>query len=384
MAADPRFHELEQPLPPVVETFDHMVGAPVGATAHLHVQLGDVTRPIIPRITLIRQDNPTQAYAEIVRPGWPKPLGNPSRGQNWGQVQLAVVYPKVTNMEDTFEAPASVECAQYVIIKRINKAALQEYERRGGRENPRKEVARMLEFGDDIHVLSCSDFLEDAEYIYIITQKGESLLDWFSRRQGEVDPVTASELFAQILQILGYLQAHNICHHDVSPDNFLFLPNGQLVAFDLALSIRLRVSPATGIRHQIFEPRALYGTPCMMSPEVAMGLPYDGLQLDVWGAVCIYACLMIGLTPFNRPLLDDPQFRVFALGRGFADLNAIEDALAFLDENETQNMPILRRIQRTWDVTLTFTADQRQLLANSFEVDPNGRLSLSELLSHPF
>jgi serine/threonine protein kinase len=382
-ADDLRFHELGPPLPPAVETFDHVVGAAVGVTTHLRVQLGDVSRPVVPRITLVRRDNPTKAYAEIVRPGWPKSLGRAGRGLDWGQVQLAVVYPKVPNTEDTFESPASIECAQFVIIKRISKVALRSYELRGGRENPRKEVARMLELGDDVHVLRLDDFLEDDEWLYIITPKGESLLDWFSARQGEVNPEQASAFFRKIIQILRYFRANNVCHHDVSPDNFLFLPNGELVAFDLALSIRLRLDETLGIRHQVFEPNALYGTPSMMSPEVAAVRPYDGLQLDVWGAVCIYACLLIGFPPFSRPEVNDPLFRVFALSRGFADIERIEDALAFLDETEILQMPILQRMIRAWNVTITLTPDQRQLLANSFEVDPNGRMSLAELLMHP-
>lgn len=381
-AADPAFNQLEPPLPPLPENFDNIIGAPLGQTANVNVIANNI-QATIPAITLVRRDNPQWAYAELDSPGWPRNLAGQFTGRpaNWGEARLAVAYRNVG--PNTFACPGTRGQIVHVIIKRINVAAIQEYAAGGGHENPRKEVARMRLLGDDVHVLTCLDFLEDSKYIYIVTKKGQSLLDWFNSVGRDIPQFQAEHIFTKILRIIMYLRRHGICHHDISPGNFLFVePDGELVAFDLALSIRWQVNRTSGIRHQIIEPQVFYGTPQFTSPEVFLRLPYDGVQLDLWGGVVIFYYLLTGFTTFNVPNFWDPLFRAFALGPnggGFAEVQVVNDALVVLDENEQANGGLLNRINSILNANLMMSHDQRLLFVNSYEVDRNLRWTLDQV-----
>ena len=83
----------------------------------------------------------------------------------------------------------------------------------------------------------------------------DEILDW--------DRICA--IFEKILRILLHLETHGICHRDLSPDNFLFLTDDNLVAFDLAMSIRIPFEndkDNTRKRTIIRSQRRLCGTLC--------------------------------------------------------------------------------------------------------------------------
>jgi len=229
-------------------------------------------------------DPPLQAYALIDN----KSISLNHHDPNWGYVHFAVLYPEVfvgnsangssntsTSSNNnggtrTFQAPSGTP--EYVAIKQLNKKAVARYLDRGGQENPFKEIDRMQELGDDVHVLRCVEALQDDEYLYIITPKAcpecgtlKDLIPWFSK-SGALDPDRVRQIYRQLLDILLYLARNDICHRDLSPDNFLFLTPDRLVVFDLALSLRVpRAAAVPGQQHRkphrlLMLPQGNFGT----------------------------------------------------------------------------------------------------------------------------
>ena len=230
-----------------------------------------------------------------------------------------MVFPR-THLEGhpdvlAFRAPHPKE-AQRVVIKKLNKAVVQDYLARGGHEDPYKEISRMQELGDGVHVLQCLEALQDDQHLYIVLPYSHerSLLENMPWGVG-FPPHQALALFKNILEILLYLESHGIFHHDLAPDNFLFF-NGRLVLFDFAMSLRVP-RDASGQRYLMKVPRGRYGTfPCQ-APEMFFDQhPYDGLAGDLWGAAVILYTLLTGHPLYRMPHPTDLLFRYHILAEG--------------------------------------------------------------------
>jgi serine/threonine protein kinase len=243
---------------------------------HVTVVPHDPQEPPAP-IFLMRQQGAPQVYARLGDIfGLEDPdrrLGNPNdHHPDWGSIYFAVVYPAIPGQPHRFQAP-DPQHAKYVAIKCWNRqvvddrlALLEQHGADG--ENPYREMVFMHELGDNRHVLQPVDFLKTATRIFMITPMGRLL-------SSEIDPqipmphVRVHELFCQILSILLYLERMGIHHHDLKPDNLLFIhdDNGQevLVASDLGMAMRIPVNAAMQ-RRSLIAFRNRYGTVAYMDP----------------------------------------------------------------------------------------------------------------------
>jgi serine/threonine protein kinase len=154
-----------------------------------------------------------------------------------------------------------------VAIKQLRRAVFRPLLDDDGPNNPYKEVAFLQELGDDVHVLTPIEALEDDEFLYIITPRGLATLadtiPWETSQT--LEPGRVRSIFRQLLEIQAYLLRHGVCHRDLSPDNFLFLTQDNLVVFDFGFSLRIPVDRRTGRRY-LMEGQGLFGTPPYMAP----------------------------------------------------------------------------------------------------------------------
>jgi serine/threonine protein kinase len=187
-------------------------------------------------IVLARSQGASQAYVLTHSPEHAIPLylslGGLRQQQERGRIYFAVLCPAIGN--NVFEVP---QVRQEVAIKVLNKLVIQEYlNRRPDGENPYKEIACMEEIGDNVHVLKHIEALEDERHLYIVMPKGaESLDNYVKGKMGkgqDIPPARCHEIFCKIIQICAYLLENNINHHDLSPDNLLFLTEKNLVLMD--------------------------------------------------------------------------------------------------------------------------------------------------------
>jgi len=95
-----------------------------------------------------------------------------------------------------------------------------------------------------------------------------------------------------------------------------------------------------------------------MSPEIyANEEPFDGFAIDLWAAGAMLFIMLTGFPPWDTPQISDARFEVMVTGKMGEQL-------------------------RAWDVELT--SEALDLLQRMFRLKPNERLTLAEVMSHPW
>ena len=380
-----------------------------------------VPTQILP-ITLLRHledgnDRHRNAYARI--PG-NKVIQLNHHDPNWGILYFAVVYPLVQVVEPpppppsssqqqqdspptshhwTFQVPRE-DTAQYVAVKQLSRRAVDRYLRKGGQENPYKEILRMQELGDNQHVLTCVDALMDDDYLYIVTPKGcaegtlKDVIPWFDTANA-LPMSQVKMIFTQLCEILLYLERHGICHRDLSPDNFLFLTPTNLVAFDLALSLKVPNDPVTGHRTKL-APEGNFGTYPYMAPEVYANFEYDSLTTDLWSVMVILYNLLTCQVLYELPHPVDLSFRFFLLARGLSSTPHNERTAEILmdsfrpqghNNNVQEQQRQFRLTSNLMERALAHLAlgeEAMELLEYAFQLNPADRLTLAQIIESDF
>jgi serine/threonine protein kinase len=305
---------------------------------------------------LVAETGATQGYALQLNKA---PVSLDHHGKDWGCVLFGIIYPRVRGTT-TFVVPSSddddhgdtnreevggVESIRprRVVIKKLNKQVVGDYLARGGPENPYKEIYRAQTLGDNQHVLQFVDVLEDEFSLYMISRQGLTLRDailWGPDGGMPGPSHRAPRVFSQILDVVQYLHRHDICHHDLSPDNFLFLPcegsdvvdeedpDTPLVVYDLAMS--LLMPSADGV----LRAAGFFGKRAYQPPEGIANVPYDGRAFDLWSCVLILYNMLTGFVLYRSPLRADVCFLYFILARGLGSVPDNDRATEILHEVE--------------------------------------------------
>eukprot|EP00522_Entomoneis_paludosa_P007071 CAMPEP_0172448696 /NCGR_PEP_ID=MMETSP1065-20121228/7647_1 /TAXON_ID=265537 /ORGANISM="Amphiprora paludosa, Strain CCMP125" /LENGTH=454 /DNA_ID=CAMNT_0013200259 /DNA_START=62 /DNA_END=1426 /DNA_ORIENTATION=- len=328
-------------------------------------------------------------------------------GPGWGELWFGIKYKQVR--PGLYQAPQPGRGE--VAIKKLRKRVLDAVLRHGndlplsrdlrnidhdyirvamsvqGRENPYREMSRMDEIGDNIHVLKQIEFLQDDHFCYIVMPKAcgrQSLDHALFRQQAELAPHEARSYFVQILRILAYLEEKGIHHRDLSPDNFIFLEHDQLVVMDLAMSVRIPVDNETGRRTLI---RALgrFGTPAFMAPEIWNDIDgFDGVSCDLWSAMLILYGMLTNVPLYRRPDADqDISFRYYVVARGITQdpINElIQEILGDLFDEEEPNVPDQHILLTQSQSHLALTPHAKELFHHFFRVEPDERYTLGQVM----
>jgi serine/threonine protein kinase len=331
----------------------------------------------IPSVYLHREVNPTHAYALTGRS-----IELSHHHPEWGHVRFGIVLER-RDSSTGFVPPTSASEVKHVAIKELRKSVFLDALDRGGPNDPYKEVALLQELGDNVHVLQLLEALEDDEFLYIVTPRGlGTLLDiipWHTRQSLQADRVRA--IFRQLLDILLYLERHSVCHRDLSPDNFLFLSESNLVVFDFGLSLRIPVDAQSGRRH-LMQGQGRFGTFPYMSPEVFQLHPYDGVFSDLWAVAVNLFNLLTNQVLYDAPVVEDPSFMYFILAGGLAPgprNDRAEQVLRMVMGGAGGNN-LLSRIQSAQSLDETAAA----LLEKLLHIDPRERWSLAQALDSDF
>jgi serine/threonine protein kinase len=254
---------------------------------------------------------------------------------DWGQIIFTFVCPVNEGNPNAYVAPNDFQRA---VVKKLKRSVVDAYlnhqgiDAAPGLENPYKEASRLQEFGDNITIVQLLDLLQDEEYMYIITPEGHTLLQEIEelRRRDAVMPLNRrNEIVEQLFRILARFEQIHVCHHDLKPENLLFVKvEGRevLLAFDFALSDRIPANEETGRRTLMTHP-GRYGTPQWMDPltyqSVLPGFPrvafpgYDGVFADLWAAaIVLYSVSTNYVTLYSVPLTSNVHYLFYVELRG--------------------------------------------------------------------
>ncbi|KAL9181092.1 hypothetical protein ACHAXT_009897 [Thalassiosira profunda] len=239
-------------------------------------------------------------------------------------------------------------------------------------EDPIKEVAAMQFLSRDgaqPNVLPCWDLFKDNKYIYLVMpfcSSGE--LFGYVERNGRFEEPVAKFWFRQLLNALYHLQKHGVCHRDISLENVLVDANTKALVIDLGMCVRIPYnSPnrcntafdaSAGTLRRLMLPQGQCGKPNYISPEILKNSePFDGFAVDIWAAGIMLFIMLVGLPPFEWASSDDPRFRLICRGG-------------------------LRQLVEQWQRPIS--AEAIDLLQSMLREDPRERLSLFQILHHPW
>lgn len=205
---------------------------------------------------------------------------------------------------------------------------------------------REIQIMHDMHhplITECYYDCEDNDRFFIIMEyvpKG-SLLEYVNNK-GNLNEVEAQKLFVELVDVLEYLhQEKQVVHRDLKADNILLDENLNIKLIDFGMARPFQ-------KDEKFS--SICGSPAYEAPEIIRGEPYTD-KVDIWSIGIILYAMLVGRLPFcNSSVLKQTQM-----------------------------------ILNTSPVIPSDLPDLVQDLINGCLIkDPTKRLSLDEVMNHPW
>ena len=212
----------------------------------------------------------------------------------------------------------------------------------------RNEI-EILQLADDPYIVRLFEYYEGPKDWWLVMEfcTGGNLVEYMKKRK-TLNEKIASTLFKQLISGLKYLHDNNIVHRDLKPQNLVLSTpdnlNVKLIDFGLSKLCK----------HPSIKMRTKTGSPDYAAPEVRMNVEYTS-SCDIWSCGCILYFLLSGKTPFHDSTQSKTLERIKSCRFNFDD-------------------PIWSGI-----------SDQaKDLISRLIVLDPNNRLSVDQILQHPW
>ncbi|KAI0696823.1 kinase-like domain-containing protein [Cytidiella melzeri] len=203
----------------------------------------------------------------------------------------------------------------------------------------------MMKLMNHPNIMRIYDVYEGEKELYLILEyvEGGELFDFLVNR-GKLPPLEALSYFKQLVYGLNYAHTFSIIHRDLKPENIL------IHSLDPPL-VKIADWGMAAFAPPTLQLETSCGSPHYASPEIVNGHRYTGTATDIWSCGVILYALLTGRLPF-----DDKNVRVL-LGKvktGRYDMPPSIDPLA------------------------------RDLLSRMLVVDVKKRITMNEILNHPW
>ena len=236
-----------------------------------------------------------------------------------------------------------------VAIKEIPKTALNTDRKM---EMARREMDIMMMVSEEapasVPVVRLHAIVETSCFIHVVMEvaEGGELFDHIVKA-GCYSETNARHVMRQLLEALRHLHGMGITHRDIKPENILCTDaNG--------LDIKLADFGLSSLAEASSMMRSQCGTPIYMAPEMLQRRPY-GAGVDVWSAGIVMYTVLSGTLPFYAENHGD-----------FVDL-LLSEAVSFPEDE--------------WG---GISREATDLISGMLAVDPKRRLSVEEVLAHPW
>ncbi|KAK2816999.1 hypothetical protein Q5P01_025190 [Channa striata] len=195
------------------------------------------------------------------------------------------------------------------------------------------------------HVCRLYQIIETSTQIFMVLEycPGGELFDYIIAKDRLSEEETRV-FFRQIVSAMGYVHSQGYAHRDLKPENLLIDEDHNLKLIDFGLCAK----PKGGLGYELM---TCCGSPAYAAPELIQGKAYIGSEADVWSMGVLLFALLCGYLPFD-------------------------------DEN---CMVLYRKITRgKYDNPRWLSPGSILLLNQMLQVDPKRRLTVRQLLDHPW
>mmetsp|Transcript_1828 Transcript_1828/g.4947 ORF Transcript_1828/g.4947 Transcript_1828/m.4947 type:complete len:585 (-) Transcript_1828:1130-2884(-) len=212
----------------------------------------------------------------------------------------------------------------------------------------RKEV-KIMQYLRHPNIVAVEQVLMSGNNMYIVmelVEGGELYYEIVKRKR--LDEKSARKYFQDLVDAMLYCHRKGVYHRDLKPENLLITADDNIKITDFGMSrMKESIDNADNLLH------TQCGTPKYMAPEVIVKAKhgYKGDKIDTWDCGMVLFAMMAGYLPFNG---DDDRavFRQIVFGK--------------------VKFP-------KW-----FSDDLCHLLTGVLEKDPNKRMTLDEVVLHPW
>ena len=227
-----------------------------------------------------------------------------------------------------------------VAIKSINKTKIIS-ERQKKKINIETNIMKTL--SNSNYIVKFYETYETKKHICIVMEYicAGDLLSYI-RKRSKLNENIAKYIFKQIILALQYIHNNNIVHRDIKLDNILIDLDNKIKICDFG------VSKIINSNDKMFEQ---CGTPTYIAPEILRNKGYEGFKVDVWSSGVVLYAMLSGTVPFKGN-----------------------------DLNELNNLILKGKFNDINDISV----EAKNLIKNILEVDPKKRLSINEILCHPW
>lgn len=186
---------------------------------------------------------------------------------------------------------------------------------------------------------------EDCIYLILEYVGGGELFDYIMGR-GRINEKMAIKFFRQMVSAVGYCHKNGVCHRDLKPENLILDEEGNIKINDFGLS-------------NFFVPGSLLssfcGSPVYAAPEIMAEKQYDGPAADTWSLGIVLYAMVVGQLPWK---LDE---------RGI--IRDVSDLI---------------RARFTIPASASISSECEDLIRKMLVADPNVRIKLTDVASHPW
>ncbi len=170
---------------------------------------------------------------------------------------------------------------------------------------------------------------------------GGDLLN-FVRKRRKLKEGIAKFVFKQIVEGLQHCHSRSILHRDIKLDNVLLNGNGDIKICDFGVSKIVRKNER--MTEQC-------GTPAYIAPEILRDQGYEGFAVDIWSAGVALFAMLCGTVPFKSKNMHDLHKLIMKGKFNFKE---------------------------------SLTEEAKDLLQRMLECDPRKRITIEEILDHPW
>ncbi|KAK2509214.1 hypothetical protein MC885_020046 [Smutsia gigantea] len=141
------------------------------------------------------------------------------------------------------------------------------------------------------NIIKVLDVFENQGFFQLVMEKHGSGLDLFAfiDRHPNLDEPLASYIFRQLVSAVGYLRSKNIIHRDIKDENIVIAEDFTIKLIDFGSAAYLE-------RGKLFY--TFCGTIEYCAPEVLLGNPYRGPEMEMWSLGVTLYTLIFEENPF--------------------------------------------------------------------------------------